>query len=752
MMHAKLSRATLQLIVGALMVAQIGVLFAAMPAGAISNRAPDPNEYGAAKKDIRLSLSNIPSTKNVTTIRVPVYVTAPSDATSVRANVDLNSFYQTYAGAFSKYHVSFTDGTGADICTVSSDTLVVNNFTWSPEYNLWVATVTARLMNRSCSSGASQASNAKIDFRMAIDDYSYIPAGGGPRTSVNSNGSPASAGGNSWISYSVPNTSNPNNDSYYFSTDARSRGGGYASYSLKFATPCSITSSTDGTIELYDLDNNNTDNGPKSSLNDDVSVTIRKDGDAGADLDIRRAGSMGNNGRYRVTMRFDPGGRYTLVVRNIYYWNVLQYRLPFDNIAYAVGCGGTVNGELSPVLDLQPDHTSIPNGMSFHAYFRALSTATSDVGAETEARIWYDANRDGDFNTGENVVYHYRSNAGSPDLITANNTTDVRDQDVVADSSLGGVICVSWQIIGTSATGVDVDDEPIVRCIPISQTPLVQVWGNDLRVGASYAGGPSSDNAMIRTGIIQMNTNDFRGSWTEYGVLAPGNISGMASGSGFANGNSSGEQSAWSKLTFANVADDLDVRCQESGTGCYATGAGMGALPDIAGAVDDGSFAGVPVTNSCSVGATTISSSRIIRCNGTLTITGNLQMAAGPFASPRDIPQMIIIANRINIRSNVTRIDSWLVGSGADAAIDTCSDRPAQLTLNDCDQRLTVNGPTIAKTLLLYRTGGSVSAAPNSPPAERFNLRSDAYIWSYAQAARSGSIRTDYVTELSPRY
>lgn len=725
-------------------------------AGAISNVAPDPTEYGRAGDWIRLSLSNIPSTRKVTQIKVPVYVTAPAtaDPASIRADVELYSFYLTYSGTYNRYRVWFNDGGGggAGRCLRGTGTLQAGNFTWSPEYNLWVTTVYAILRDTSCNNTGSEASNAKIDFRMRIRNYTYtVP--GNPAQSVTSNGRAPSAGGNSWISYSVPDATNPTNDSYFFSTDARQRGGGYANYNLKFATPCNITSNTRGTIILYDLDDNHSDNNGGN-----VSVSIRDTRISGTShLNITRSGSMGNNGTYRIAMDFQPGGRYELRVNGIYYWNVLQYRLPFDNIAYVTGCGAPVSGELSPILDIDPDVATMPNGMSFSAYFRALNTASADAPAITEARIWYDTNRDSDFNTGESVVYHRLSSSGSPDTINSNTTSTVADQHVTVDSSRGSVICISWQIISTTLPGVNVDDEPIVRCIPIIQSPFTQVWGNDLRVGGRYVSDTTdTSNASVRTSIVPGNSNRYYGSWAEYGILAPGDITGTASGSGLAGGGTSATQSQWSKLSFANYGNELDARCMDSGAGCYATDVNMGTLPDIAQAVDDGLFVGVPVTNSCSsIGPATTtltsSNSRIIRCSGTLTIAGNIQRT-GTFSDVRSIPQFIIIADRINIHSDVTRLDVWLIASGSNAIIDTCSNRPVNLTLTTCDKTLEVNGPTIAKALLLGRTAGASSPSPGSSAAERFNMRADTYLWAYTQAQRASSIRTSYIQELPPRY
>ncbi len=298
----------------------------------------------------------------------------------------------------------------------------------------------------------------------------------------------------------------------------------------------------------------------------------------------------------------------------------------------------------------------------------------------------------------------------------------------------------------------------LIDCKGVIHAPkpaAVQVWGNDLRVGGRFNGDTTDTNdAAIRARLLQSSAGVPYGSWGEYGVLAPGNVVGVASGSGLAGNTLSDDQSQWSPLTFANSAI-ADPRCATA-KGCYGTGDSMGRLPDLVTAVDNNMFHGVTVQNGvCSIGATTVNanSSQIVRCNGTLTITGNIQLAGGPFTE-QSLPQFIVIADRINIRNSVTRIDAWLVAQGSNGAINTCSDvaPTASLSYSICDNPLVVNGPTIAKTLLLRRTANADGGTPTSAPAERFNLRSDAYIWSYRQANRSGSLTTSYVRELAPRY
>ena len=741
--------------------------------GAISNIAPDPSEYGSASGDIRLTLTNTAQTKNVTTITLPVYVDAPADAvsSSIRAEVKFFDWYQTYAGTQNDYRVRFDDGVNS-LCRLgrqksNSYDMTISNFHWDPDHKLWYATVTATLRNKTPSDGcgvmASRAKNSKIDFRMQIQSFSYTTASNPTRQSESSDGR-ALPQGNSWIAYAVPNATDPDADNYYFSTDARSWGANHwANYKLKFATPSTITTPVDGTIFLYDLDSvprgepsdtavyDNTDNGPRGT-NREVIVTVKdltQPGNPNMNVRYSRASTKGDNQIYRVTMRFEPEHRYQLEVNRIYYYNVLQYRLPFNNIAYITGCGTPTPGTLNPILDLSRD--SVSHGDTFTSYFRAQNTALAEVPVITEARIWYD-NGNSQFDAGEYEEYHMLTPSGSPDRAAANTMSTLKQRDVTVDATHGSNICVSWQLQSTTTPNVAVDDDTLVECMPINQSPFVQIWGNDLRIGGRFSSDTTTDTsgALVQTVLMQASSGRYYGSWAEYGIMAPGTVGSMASGAGLATGNDSNDQANWSGLTFAN-SPDLD--CPSVG-GCFTdNGANMGTIPDVAAAVTagaNGPFIGItPTSADCTnIHMASFTGSHIIRCSGTATITGDIEMAPGPYASGESIPQLIIVADAINIQGNVRRVDAWLVASGT---INTCSDGPDDLTINDCRQTLDINGPTMARTLIMRRTAGAGTASAASY-AERFNLRADTYVWAYSQAQRSATMRTTYTRELAPRY
>ncbi|MFZ2125160.1 MAG: hypothetical protein WA087_01740, partial [Candidatus Saccharimonadales bacterium] len=134
-----------------------------------------------------------------------------------------------------------------------------------------------------------------------------------------------------------------------------------------------------------------------------------------------------------------------------------------------------------------------------------------------------------------------------------------------------------------------------------------------------------------------------------------------------------------------------------------------------------------------------------------VTINGNINYTGETLMTIDQIPQVIIIANNINIVDSVTNVDAWLVAGGY---INTCSsvNIAAPLSASICDDRLTVNGAVLAQKIYLRRTAGSGVGNASGDPAEVFNLRADAYLWSMARANSNGHVQTVDTIELPPRF
>jgi hypothetical protein len=303
-----------------------------------------------------------------------------------------------------------------------------------------------------------------------------------------------------------------------------------------------------------------------------------------------------------------------------------------------------------------------------------------------------------------------------------------------------------------------------ISCVMVGSRPKVQILSNDLRVRQSD----------VVANVNQYESGLNYGSWIEYGTFVFGRDANVASGAGLRNGSPSGVEgrSEWSKLTFANLdtyGDYTTLGSQlQPGIVTYVTDE-LSEVPTVAG-FSSGQLKTLPGNRYQSSGATTfggdntgISKTKIIYVNGTARITSNITLNNGPYANPGAIPQIIIVANNIDISDSVNRIDAWLItyktaddgdSSTPNGNIDTCYNGPDYDKRNAkvCNKQLEVNGAVMSSTLELNRTGPEVFSP--GAAAEVFRGRLDMYVWAYEnQRKSSGNVaQTVDVVEAPARF
>jgi hypothetical protein len=334
-----------------------------------------------------------------------------------------------------------------------------------------------------------------------------------------------------------------------------------------------------------------------------------------------------------------------------------------------------------------------------------------------------------------------------------------------ADLARGAQVCYTASVNTPTPSATPLWRHSALRCVIIGKKPKVQVWGGDARV-----------RGLINTSTSQINGRLF-GSWGEYGVMSVGTNTGMASGSGLNGGGDPAAPALWNKLTFANI--------NNSGTPSFGSftlppvkdlgaqfGTGGGAPSSNLGSLASGNYqvngAGTFTINTSDIGQQAGKGKKIIIRvpNGTVRIAGNITYkgsgASDTFTNVDQLPQVIIIANKIDIMNSVGRVDAWLLTARTNAApaapndaINTCGDvaPTGAITLSQCTNVLTINGPVVTSHLYLRRTAGSgATAATAGDPAEVFNLRADTFLWARNQAAQNGKAQTVYSVELPPRF
>ncbi|HEU0266633.1 MAG TPA: hypothetical protein VFQ70_03325 [Candidatus Saccharimonadaceae bacterium] len=338
-----------------------------------------------------------------------------------------------------------------------------------------------------------------------------------------------------------------------------------------------------------------------------------------------------------------------------------------------------------------------------------------------------------------------------------------------ANEPVGSSICYLMSVNTPTPASNPAWGHSGLSCVVIGKKPVIQIWGGDLRTG----GGVNTSQSVISSPAPAC----YYGSWVEYGALINLENDGARFGSGasLAGTPSQCEHALGgfktNPMTFAN-ANSGGVLSGTSGFGNFDDSSLMTQSPTYSmmannqlGIPSSGTLSGPHINLNGLSGYYTLS--KTVQVSGdsipdgktividdpkrTVEITGNIAYANAnkPYGSISDIPQVIIIAHRISIDASVSTINAWLLSDGV---IDTCGNQTPSLT--KCDQELTVNGPFAAQDADFKRTAGSDSGNPSNAgnPAEVLNLRADAYLWEYAQAAKNVTPSVVQITQLPPRY
>ena len=359
-------------------------------------------------------------------------------------------------------------------------------------------------------------------------------------------------------------------------------------------------------------------------------------------------------------------------------------------------------------------------------------------------------------------------------------------------------------------------------CVTIAKKPNFQILGGGIYTNGSIITSVSNKAVGGGLGAYPSAATKLFGSWTEFSALAAGRINGFGTGAiqgyeenynfNLPNGgaDSASNQVALSPLTISNdnksgesnitrigsavlarlKARFRDTIARNSSNTIYSltpdkTSAknylglsqlyhqGDTSLSAMNSAANFYQFdrSGNLIARSNTTGQKLMNTLAMF-VDGTLTIDRNITIAQETYNAVDDFPQVLIFAKKINITSNVTNIDAWLIldEDYGDNQIDTCSDNHYPNALS-CNETLTITGPVFARKLVLNRTAGShtgggragahpLQTGPTGTyyaegsihPAEVFTLRADAYFWAYRQSLSGGQAYMVYSREIAPRY
>lgn len=560
---------------------------------------------------------------------------------------------------------------------------------------------------------------------------------------------------------------------------------GYGTFKIPFGPDCTVPSGgVQKAVTLYDLDAGNSGIQPKdldirirrisktTGLASNVNVSSiywRNSGGSSYSAAPASSYTHDSNGYYTikssiggdrtsVQLRFTVSQDYTyeIEMHNLYGNNTLQFAIPFATIWASVYCSASVDSSVT----LSPSAYAL-DGQEVKATYTASNTSDYEASIYAQGYLWTETDNDSSYNGSDVMRKSFHTN----NFIPPPGSTSIGDSVSVAANSnysrqesytINGVanntrVCAAFRIDSANPITHVATKSWKVTCVPVAKVPSVQVTGGDVMT-----------NGIVSTINSKIGSSTY-GSWSEYGMYSDDTISSV-SAARLATSAGRSSTGATNALTFANSPSNgkfgtltlTDVSSQFVGAGWPASTAGA-TLSSLTSSDAQHVYnrSGNVTINTASLPA---GKSVLVNATGTVTIAGNLTYADGPYASPSQVPQLIIRASKIIINSGVTHVDAWLIATGSDGTLSTCdaSQNPyyKSLTSATCGAQLTVNGVIQANHLQLRRTAGAdgTTDASRSESAERLNMRSDAYLWLYGQSSQSTNITTQAVTELSPRF
>jgi hypothetical protein len=327
-------------------------------------------------------------------------------------------------------------------------------------------------------------------------------------------------------------------------------------------------------------------------------------------------------------------------------------------------------------------------------------------------------------------------------------------------------------------------------CVQVTKTASVHIRGADAWAGSSTTAGICNklDN-KADTGFESTTPRNNSGSWGQYGLFTPGNISVNFGSGGRTSWTASSGNSLEDLMKFANTPQLGNFTASHCATNMWSyyynqlpkdiDVIGQGESVDTAYMISSWAEALARAGNSAvtenvyySDGNLTIDSvvtlganQRIVLVvNGDVTINQNIMYGSG-YNSIYEIPNLTIIATNIIINPNVHQLAGvyvvsgifWDCGDGRAANDSAFNYEGICAKGNDNsysadDEGLTLSGALITGGLRLQRTNGTKNIS-DAKPAEVIQYTPALYLQDYAQKVTiQKDIKTILTREVAPRF
>lgn len=242
-----------------------------------------------------------------------------------------------------------------------------------------------------------------------------------------------------------------------------------------------------------------------------------------------------------------------------------------------------------------------------------------------------------------------------------------------------------------------------IACVVVTKSPNLNLSGSDSYAKDGFTGSDVRENIVPGT--------DKRGSYSQYGLLTGGvGVTNFGS-AGYTTADSNYHHLAC-KLSYANT-DNAQVNCNDLNglkpanlfKNPLSTPSSTNAKPLPGGSsVNLSSLSGSYKTTSS--GSLNISGYlgkgihiTIFAEQADVTITGNIDAYAGPYAKLSDIPSFTIKANNIKVESQVKRITGTYVATGKFESCKDARNKTDDLGMkptSKCQNKLKINGAIVS--------------------------------------------------------
>ncbi|MBQ2622722.1 hypothetical protein IJG12_00110 [Candidatus Saccharibacteria bacterium] len=356
-------------------------------------------------------------------------------------------------------------------------------------------------------------------------------------------------------------------------------------------------------------------------------------------------------------------------------------------------------------------------------------------------------------------------------------------------------------------------------CFTVAKRPSLQVWGGNI-----FSRGKIATSNSAKRNLLGYEINKYQiesdngihvfGSFGELGLIASGEVTGLASGAstGYGNningvlmpnpfavnnasnaplpgGGSTNDINRLSQLTFANYPRrEVVGRLGKTSTTTNLEEDKNNILGKFIKELDspntdshvvlndrnkaqaDGTYYyysdnDLEVGNNATEVSVASSTIQMVHSDNTVYVRGNI-VYGDTYKKYSELPKLVLYGKNVVIDCNVTRIDALII---ADEKVVTCNNYEG-ININNTEvnlknnisnhindaansQQLKINGAVVAKTLIANRTYGAATGANSIVPAEIINFDPTLYMWGGLgnEEGSDGDLKITMLRELAPR-